>query len=152
MPWLMASAWPFEFVDGGDRLRLRAEEFDRVRVIHLPGSSGEMSPSALGYSVGEWVDGDLVVTTTHVNSLQLGRNGIPLTGNVEMLERFSLSADEQRLDYELTITDPGTFTEPVTLTSHWVWIPGETIKPYDCIETPGSWTIGEKRLLEDRSD
>lgn len=152
MPWLMASAWPFEFVDDGGRLTLRAEEFDRVRVIHLPGSSGDMSPSPLGYSVGRWVNGDLVVTTTHVNSLQLGRDGIPLSEDVEMLERFSLSADEQRLDYALTITDPATFTEPVTMTSHWVWRPGETIKPYDCIETPGSWTSGEKQLLEGRSN
>ncbi|MDH3507470.1 MAG: hypothetical protein OEQ25_10060, partial [Gammaproteobacteria bacterium] len=108
--------------------------------------------SPLGYSVGRWVDGDLIVTTMHVNSLQLGRDGIPLSEDVEMLERFSLSADEQRLDYALTITDPATFTEPVTLTSHWVWRPGETIKPYDCIETPGSWTSGEKQLLEGRSN
>lgn len=152
MPWLMASNWPFEFVDDGDRLRLRAEEFDRVRVIHLPGSSSDMSPSPLGYSVGRWDDGDLVVTTTQINSRQLGRDGIPLSADVETLERFSLSADEQRLGYALTITDPETFNEPVTMTSHWIWRPGETIKPYDCIETPGSWTTGEKQLLESRGN
>lgn len=149
MPWLMASNWPFEFVDDGDRLRLRAEEFDRVRVIHMTDSGQQASPSPLGYSVGRWDDGALVVTTTQIDSLQLGREGIPLSADVQMSERFTLSADEQRLDYALTITDPATFTEPVTLTSHWVWRPGETIKPYDCIETPGSWTVGEKQLLEE---
>jgi len=149
MPWLMASNWPFEFVDDGDQVRLRAEEFDRVRIIHLRGSTSETRPSPLGYSIGHWEDGNLIVATTQINSLQLGRNGIPLSEDVQMLERFSLSADEQRLDYALTITDPATFNEPVTFASHWNWRPGETIKPYNCIETPDSWTSGEKRLLED---
>jgi len=140
MPVLMASAWPFEFVDEGDRILLRAEEFDRERTIHLIGTTDQISPSPLGYSVGYWEEGELVVATTHINSLEFGREGIPMSGDVQILERFNLSPDERRLEYEMTVTDPATFTEPVTMNSHWLWRPGETIKPYDCIETPGSWT------------
>lgn len=140
MPVLMGSAWPFEFVDGGNQIRLRAEEFDQERTLHLTGTTDEVLPSPLGYSVGHWDDGVLVVSTTHINSLDFGREGIPLSKNVELLERFSLSPDERRLDYEITVTDPATFTEPVTMTSYWIWRPGETIKPYNCTETPGSWT------------
>ena len=149
MPWIMASNWPFEFIDEGDTIRLLAEEFDRERLIHLngpvaEGMAGEVSPSPMGYSVGRWEGGDLVVVTTHVNTGQLGRDGVPLSGDVEILERFSLSQDQRRLDYEMTIADAATFTEPVTLTSHWIWRPGETVKPYNCIETPGSWTMADQ--------
>ena len=127
-------------MDAGDRILLRAEEFDRERTIHLIGTTDQISPSPLGYSVGYWEEGELVVATTHVNSLEFGREGIPLSEDVQILERFNLSPDERRLEYEMTVTDPATFTEPVTMSSHWLWRPGETIKPYDCIETPGSWT------------
>ena len=139
MPLLMASGWPVEFVDQGDRILLRAEEFDRERIIHLVGVTGDVSPSPLGYSIGYWEDTELVVATTGVNSLSF-RSGIPLSEDVEILERFSLSPDERRLDYEITVTDPAIFTEPVTMNSNWIWRPGESIKLYNCIETPGSWT------------
>ena len=139
MPVLMGSFWPFEFVDLGDRILLRAEEFDQERVIHLVGASGEVSPSPLGYSIGYWEDTELVVSTTHISSFSF-RAGIPLSADVQTLERFRLSPDERRLDYQITVTDPATFSEPVTMSSYWIWRPGETIKPYDCIETPGSWT------------
>ena len=140
MPWIMASNWPFELVDEGESIRLLAEEFDRVRVIHLAGPPAEITPSPMGYSVGHWDEGDLIVTTTHINSRQLGREGIPLSEDVEIHERFVLSADQRRLEYEMTVIDPATFTEPVTMTNYWLWQPGEAVKPYNCIETPGSWT------------
>ena len=144
MPWIMASNWPFEFIDEGDTIRLLAEEFDRERLIHLNGSAAEAVPSPMGQSTGRWENGDLVVVTTHVNSGQMGRNGIPLSAEVEILERFSLSQDQRRLGYEMTITDAATFLEPVTMTSHWIWRPGETVKPYNCTETPGSWTTTDQ--------
>ena len=121
-----------------------AEEFDRERFIHLNGSAAEAVPSPMGHSAGRWDNGDLVVVTTHVNSGQMGRNGIPLSADVEILERFSLSQDQRRLGYEMTIIDAATFVEPVTMTSHWIWRPGETVKPYNCTETPGSWTTTDQ--------
>lgn len=122
----------------------RATFFDREGLIHLDGSATEAAPSPMGYSTGRWENGDLVVVTAHINTGQMGRDGIPLSGDVEIRERFSLSQDQRRLDYEMTIIDAATFTEPVTMTSHWIWRPGETVKPYNCIETPGSWTTADQ--------
>jgi hypothetical protein len=34
----------------------------------------------------------------------------------------------------MTITDPATFSSPVELKRLWVWRPGETVKPYNCVE------------------
>jgi hypothetical protein len=148
MPALMGSFWPIELIDAGDRLELRVEEFDSVRVIHMESAPAPATSSPLGYSTGRWENGDLLVTTTGVDADQLDGRGIPMSRNAEFLERFSLNAEETRLDYAITITDPTTFTDPITLTSHWVWRPGETIKAYDCIETPDSWTSKEIELLE----
>ena len=71
----LASAWSFQFVDNGDVVRLLAEEFDRVRIIHLQGPAGEVTPSPLGHSVGYWEERSLIVNTTHINSMSFnGRN------------------------------------------------------------------------------
>jgi hypothetical protein len=148
MPALMGSLWPIEFIDAGDRLELRIEEFDQLRVIHMGSSVASDSPSPLGHSTGQWQAGDLVVATTGVDSNQLDGRGIPMSRNAELLERFRLSVDESRLDYTLTVTDPAMFTEPITLSSYWIWRPGETIKPYDCVETPDSWTSSDTRPLQ----
>lgn len=135
MPMIMTNPYPFEFVDHGDEIHFRIEEYDLVRVIHMEPESDEVPPSPLGYSVGHWEDGDLVVTTTHINFMHFG-SGIPLSAEVELLERFALSADERRLDYTLTVTDPETFTEPLTGRRNWVWVPGEAVELWACLDDP----------------
>ncbi len=147
MPWIMSSSWPFEFVDDGESIRLLAEEFDRVRVIHLSERSGDPSPSPLGYSVGYWEDASLIVNTTHISSMSFNGREIPMSRDVTIRENFTLSADEGQLNYEMTVKDPATFTEPVTMSSRWIWRPGETVNPYNCIETPGSWSNNKNKTL-----
>jgi len=149
MPWLMSSSWPFEFVNDGESIRLLAEEFDRVRIIHLSARSRSPLHSPLGYSVGHWENGSLIVTTTHISSMSFNGREIPMSREAKIRERFSLSVDKNQLNYEMIVTDPATFTEPVTMNSHWIWRPGETVNLYNCIETPGSWTnVENKTLLE----
>lgn len=131
MPMIMTNPYPFEFVDLGDEIHFRIEEYDLVRVIHMEPVTNEPPPSPLGFSVGHWEDGDLVVTTTHINFMHFG-SGIPLSADVELLERFALSADERRLDYTLTATDPETFTKPLVGRRSLVWVPGETVEPWEC--------------------
>lgn len=135
MPMIMSNPLPFEFVDQGDEIHLRIEEYDLVRAIHLDPDVGVASPSILGHSVGRWEDGDLVVTTTQINFKHYG-SSIALSADVHVLERFALSDDERRLDYTLTVTDPETFTESLTSRRHWVWMPGETVKAWDCVNNP----------------
>ena len=135
MPMIMTNPYPFEFVNHGDEIHLRIEEYDLVRIIHMETEANEPPPSPLGYSVGHWEDDNLVVTTTHINFMHFG-SGIPLSADVELLERFTPSADERRLDYALTVTDPETFTEPLTGRRNWVWVPGEAVEPWACFVEP----------------
>ena len=57
-----------------------------------------------------------------------------------MVERFTLSDDETRLDYVQTATDPENFREAMVEEYVWRWVPGEAVKPYECAlwETPDS--------------
>lgn len=134
MPRLMMNPHPFEFLDQGDEITLRSELYDIHRTIHMGRSTaaGQVPSSPLGYSVGRWEGATLVVETTRVNWPWLDNNGTPQSEAVEFVERFTLSDDQTRLDYELTVTDPATFTEPAIYERHWLAVAGATIETYDC--------------------
>ncbi len=73
------------------------------------------------------------MTTTRINWPFFDDRGTPQADGVEIVERFTISDDETRLDYSAVIVDPATFTEPATMTNgHWRWVPGEKIEPYNC--------------------
>lgn len=133
MPAIMEQPYPMEFVDQGDGILLRLEEYDTERHIRLAADDGAARPpSRLGNSVGRWEGATLVVTTTGANWGHFDTVGIPLSAAAEFVERFTLAEDGSRLDYRLTVTDPSTFTEPVVLEKFWVWQPDVTVEPYEC--------------------
>ena len=134
MPNAILNPYPIEFVDEGDRIVLKIEEWDAVRVIHLSGGVGPQSatPSRQGYSVGRWEGRTLFVETSRVNAPFLDGSGTPQSEDVEMVERFSLSEDESRLDYEIVITDPQNLVEPAVWEGAWAWVPGADVKPFEC--------------------
>jgi len=133
MPWIMAQPYPIEFVDDGERVLLRIEEYDTVRTIYLDDESAfSRAPSRLGNSVGRWVGDELRVETRGVNWPFFNQTGIPQSADVEMSEIFRLSDDGSRLEYELTVVDPASFSAPVHLDKQWMWRPGEQVRPYEC--------------------
>jgi len=134
MPRLMMNPHPFEFVDEGERIRLRSELYDIDRIIHMDATLAPeiVAPSSLGFSVGRWDGETLVVGTTRVNWPWLDNSGTPQSQAVAFEERFTVSADQTRLDYRLTITDPATFTEPAVYDRHWVALVGASIRTYGC--------------------
>ena len=133
MPRIMIALFPFEFVDRGNEIALRTELYDTERTIHMDRKAppaGER-PSKLGYSVGEWQDGALVVKTTLVNWPYFDTSGTPLSANVRIEERYTLSSDQTRLDFAMTVDDSTTFTAPAELNITWDAY-GDTIGRYDC--------------------
>ena len=85
--------------------------------------------------MGHWEDDTLVVTTTHINWPWFDQRGIPQTENVHIVERFTPTPDGQLLDYAATVTDSAIFTESVVLERYWIWVPGESVEPYNCTVT-----------------
>jgi Family of unknown function (DUF6152) len=133
MPRIMVNPHPFEFIDHGDQITLRTELYDISRTIHMDRDAPpENEPwSRLGYSVGKWENGDLVVKTTRINWPYFDTIGTPLSKDVTVLERFKLSEDQTRIDFDVTVADPSTFTEPAVLRGYWLAL-GETILRFDC--------------------
>jgi hypothetical protein len=127
---IMGQPFPFEFVDQGDTIALRLEEFDSARTIHMDGrappATTERTP--LGYSVGRWEGETLVVETTH-----LGGGWAPLGPSAHLTERFTPS-DDGRLHYTIRIADPDFITEPVEAKGAWLARPDETVMPFECKE------------------
>ena len=135
MPTIMEQPYPMEIVDQGDSILLRLEEYDTLRTIHMgeEGPGAEELSSRLGYSVGRWEGGTLVVETTKLNWLHFDTVGVPLSTEAEIVERFIPNDDGTRLDLRMTVTDPVTFTEPVELVKYWLALPGIQVQPYGCI-------------------
>ena len=140
MPTIMEQPYPMEFVNKGDTILLRLEEYDTVRTIDMAASAKveSLPKTLLGRSKGRW-DGDtLVVTTSHIDWPYFDSSGVPQGPSSTIVERFTPTSDGTRLNYTLTMTDPATFTEPVELRRSWVWRPSEVVRPYECVETSRS--------------
>ncbi len=139
MPTMIEAPYPMEFVDKGDTLLLRMEEYDAVRTIHMKaaGDGAKQPRTLLGYSVGHWEGKTLLVDTTRIDWRYFDPSGVPLGPDAHIVERFSMNADGSVLTDELTTTDPDTFTRPLTLKRAWVRRPGEQVKPYNCVSEKG---------------
>ncbi len=137
MPLIMEQPYPMEFIDEGAQIVMRLEEYDTVRRIEMGDAQRVAGRPAnlLGNSVGHWEGAVLVVETTDIDYPWFDKTGIPQSEALRTVERFTLSGDGSRLDYEMTVTDPATFTEPVVLTKSWVYRPNDEIRPYECNET-----------------
>jgi hypothetical protein len=133
MPFIMEQPYPMELVRAGDDILMRMEEYDAVRRIRMSDAPIADEPYALhGISRGRWVGATLVVTTTNIDYRWFNGTGIPLGAAASTEERFTLNADGSRLEYTMLVTDPATFTAPVTLRKAWEWRPGEELRPYEC--------------------
>jgi hypothetical protein len=136
MPTIMEAPYPIEFVrQEGGHILLKLEEYDLERQIYMDGLSVTRElpqPSPLGFSVGRWDGAALVVTTTRISWPFFSQLGIRQSPAVAIVERFTPTDDGSRLDYAMTVTDPATFTRPVVLRQHWLWLPSVTLLPYQC--------------------
>ncbi len=79
MPLIMSQPNPMEFVDQGDQILLRLEEYDTVRVISMRSEPSDQSIQAtpLGHSVGDWEGRTLVVRTDRISWRYFSQNGLP---------------------------------------------------------------------------
>jgi len=133
LPRIMITLFPYEFVDRGNEILVRAELYDTERIVHMDRTAppADEPHSVLGYSVGEWIDGTLVIRTSLIDWPYFDQIGTPLSENVRVEERYKLADDQTRLDVEITVTDPTTFESPAVIRNSWLAY-GDTIRRYDC--------------------
>jgi hypothetical protein len=97
-----------------------------------------------GFSTGEWVDGVLKVTTTHIKYSFVHRNGIPLSPYAVMTEYYWRHGD--LLTLAIFIEDPVYLTEPLLRTSTFKLDPTMTVPaalPFEITEELASLQRGQ---------
>ena len=122
---------------------LRHEMIHEARVVPLDGRP-HLPPVIRGYignSRGRWDGSTLVVRTTGVN----GRNGLDGNGQLlltsdraEFVERFT-PVGPDTLQYEVTVTDPATWTAPIRIAFPLRRQPDYQLLEYACHE--GNYSI-----------
>jgi len=125
---------PILFSEQGENIALHHSYLDTRRTIHMNtgGSAADRPASILGHSVGRWEDErTLVVETSGINYPYFHIDGTAQSGAIEITERYSLSDDQTRMDFQLTIEDPATLTRPATAEWHFVAL-DEPFTVYDC--------------------
>jgi hypothetical protein len=83
-----------------------------------------------GFSTGHWEGDQLVVRTTHLKAGWMRRNGLPLSDQATMTDRFIRHGD--LLTHVYIIEDPVYLTEPLIKTNGFELNPTGSIEPYPC--------------------
>jgi len=131
---------PHQFIDDGDRILFRADEFAVTRIFHM---NTDLDPedqphSHLGFSVGRWEnENTLVVETSRVNFPYMNLGGIGQSEQMTMQEIYTLSEDETQMHYKITVRDPIMLSAPYIQTGVWIDL-DEGIDEYDCVVIAGN--------------
>lgn len=134
-PLIMMTPFPVEFTEVGDTIELHMEEYDAMRTIYMnPDVAAPEENSFFGFSRGHFEGDVLVVETDHISAGYFGWTGEPQSDQITIVERFMPSADYERMDYSLTVTDPVYYTETFELTKYFLWLPYRQVNPYECLE------------------
>lgn len=146
-PRAMYMPYPFQIVQGEDKIHMNFAFSNAARVIHLTDVAGPPDYTYMGHSVGRWEGDTLVVDVTEFN----GKNWFDRAGNhhsegLQLTERYTpISPDA--IHYEVTITDPETFTRPWTIAMplYRRLEPNATVLDYPCIEFAEEFMYGHLR-------
>jgi hypothetical protein len=143
MPQVITRSGRFaiRFVRAGDDIVIKNEYREIDRVVHMTAptaTSAHRTPTPLGWSTGRWDGASLVVTTTDISwpYFQLyGLEGVPQSTETTIVERYTPSADGNTLSYDISTTDPRTFTRTVEAKGYrtFRWRPGFEFLPQNCV-------------------
>src|SRR5258708_2509270 len=112
IPRAMYMPYPFQIVQGGNKIQMAYAFSNASRVIHLDKTTGPPDDTYMGHSVGRWEGDTLVVDVSNFN----GKNWFDRAGNfhsdaLHLVERFTLLTPDV-IRYDVTIEDPKVFTRP----------------------------------------
>ena len=113
---------PLRIVQTRDHIVIQSEYGDDLRIIPIGAAHGPkaLGPSQLGDSVAQWEGATLVIETVGLSPAGRIRNFPTLLVPAEatVVERLS-RASPTELDYQFTVIDPKTFTEPWLAEFSW---------------------------------
>jgi hypothetical protein len=137
---LASGGYPMEIIQRPEQVTIIQEAHTEVRRIFVNQprvAADDLFPTRNGYSTGRWEGDTLVVETS---SLQESVDqGSAHSEAAHIVERFRLGRDAKGrkiLTDQLTLTDPGFYTQPITVTKTWIAMKkGGRILDYECNES-----------------
>ena len=104
--------FPFQIVQGTDKIMMVYEFAAAVRVVHMDKVPKAPIPTWMGHSVGRWDGNTLVVDVTAlIGDTWFDRAGNWHSDALHVVERYT-PAGPNTIQYEATIEDPKVFTRP----------------------------------------
>jgi len=113
----------------------------------------DIEPSNYGHSVGWWEGDTLVIDSVGFNEdFWFGRRGLPHTEQLHTIEHFT-RYNSDRIDYKITIDDPGAYTAPYTGGFNLRWSDGTELFEYICQQAnyAHELMVGQESDAVDRS-
>ncbi len=111
--------------------------WDSERTIYM---DGRPHPPAYadhtwqGFSTGVWEGNMLTITTTHLKTNYIRRNGVPRSDKATLTEHWYRHGDY--LTVVTVIDDPVFLTEPLVRSDNWFLDPGQAIGVFGCEYAP----------------
>jgi hypothetical protein len=112
------------------------DEIRDIRQVYFADTHpADLAPSYGGHSIARWQGNTLLVDTIGYNGRGVLDNAVH-SADMHMTQAITKSADGLSLQIEITLDDPATFTQPLTLKREWGWINGQQPLEFDCEENP----------------
>jgi hypothetical protein len=127
---------PFKIIHSAGLIVMLYEVETTFRQIFMDGRKhpADMSPTWQGYSIGRWEGDTLVIETAGFNDRSwLDRRGTGHSEEMRVEERFR-RRDFGHLELTITITDPKTFTKPITISVVEELLPDTDLLEHYCSE------------------
>jgi hypothetical protein len=141
VPRYMFDPYPFQMIQLADRVVFLFEGDNYPwRIVPTDGRSHpkDVTPTWMGDAVGHYEGDTLVVDVVGFNGLAwLDQAGHAQTDKAHLIERYTRT-DSRTLKYEVTIDDPGAYSQRWTTNNTVSWRPGMELMEYVCNENEKS--------------
>ena len=150
VPRVTYMPYPFQVLQGTDKILIAYEFADVTRTIHMDNVGPSPTDTWMGWSRGSW-DGDtLVVDVTAFNDQTwFDRAGNFHSDALHVVERYT-PVTPYHLNYEVTIEDPKVFTRPWKMSMPIYRRVGkdEQVLEYKCVEFVEQMMFGHLGVID----
>jgi hypothetical protein len=140
VPIMMTRVWPVAMIQLPTAVYMISELMNSLRVVYLDGREQTdfdiAVPSFNGESIGHWEGDTLVIETTNFVDERHwihDRLGIPASDALSIVERVSMVEDGNRLEMQITLTDPKVFEGDWEFTKFWNRVNNRDIAEVECL-------------------
>jgi hypothetical protein len=140
MPIMMTRVWPVTMVQLPTVVYMISELMNSLRSVYLDGrqhTDPDLAvPSFNGESIGRWEGDTLVVETKNFvdnHHWIHDRLGIPASDALKIVERIRMLEGGNRLEMQITLTDPKVFKGDWVYTKFWNRVNNRDIQEVECL-------------------